>query len=89
MKNNHATVLHQHQCSSQECTIVLLAQDDCAFLHSNKDRIITINFQSMCAKKEEFWCIIDAAKPDDTIGREVWLKPDISVCEIFKHSYHM
>ena len=26
-------------------------------------RIVAINIQSACAKKEEFWCLIDAAKP--------------------------
>ena len=52
-------------------------------------RIVAINFQSVCAKKEEFWCLIDAAKPDVIIGSETWLKPDISDSEIFPPGYHV
>ena len=39
---------------------------------------MTINFQSVCAKKEEFWCLVHAVKPDVIIGSETWLKPDIN-----------
>ena len=52
-------------------------------------RIVAINFQSVFAKKEEFWCLIDAAKPDVIIGSETWLKPDISDSEIFPPGYHV
>ena len=52
-------------------------------------RIVAINFQSVCAKKEEFWCLIDAAKPDVIIGSETWLRPDISDSEIFPSGYHV
>ena len=51
-------------------------------------RIVAINF-SVCANKEEFWCLIDAAKPDVIIGSETWLKPDISYSEIFPPGYHV
>ena len=52
-------------------------------------QIVAINFQSVCAKKEEFWWLIDAAKPDVIIGSETWLKPDISDSEIFPPGYHV
>ena len=51
--------------------------------HATNLRIVAINFQSVCAKKEEFWCLIDAAKPDVITGSETRLKPDISDGEIF------
>ena len=44
---------------------------------------------SVCAKKEEFWCHIDATTPDVIIGSETWLKPDISDGEIFPLDYHV
>ena len=40
-------------------------------------------------KKEEFWCLIDAAKPDVIIGSETWLKTDISYSEMFPSFYHV
>ena len=57
--------------------------------HATNLRIVAINFWSVCAKKEEFWCPIDAAKPDVIIGSETWIKPDISDCEIFPPGYHV
>ena len=39
--------------------------------------------------KDEFWCLIDAAKPNVMIGSKTWLKPDISDCEIFPPGYHV
>ena len=52
-------------------------------------RIVAINFQSVCAKKKEFLCLIDAAKPDVIIGSQTWIRPDISDCEIFPPGYHV
>ena len=52
-------------------------------------RIVAINCQRVCAKKEEFWCIIDAAKPDVIIGSEACPMPDISDSEIFPPGYHV
>ena len=52
-------------------------------------RIVAINFQSACAKKEELWCLIDAARSDVIVGSETWLKPDISDSEIFPPGYHV
>ena len=57
--------------------------------HATNLRIVEINFQSVCAKKEEFWCLIDAAKPDVIIGSETWLMPEISDSEIFPPGYHV
>ena len=51
--------------------------------------IVAINFQSVCAKKKEIWCLIDAAKPDVVIGSETWIRPDISDSEIFPPGYHV
>ena len=56
--------------------------------HATNHRIAAINFQSVCAKKEELCCHIDAAKPDVIIDGETWLKPDISDSEIFPPGYH-
>ena len=39
--------------------------------------------------KEEFWCLIDAAKPDVIIGSDAWLKPCICDSEIFPLGYHV
>ena len=57
--------------------------------HATNLRIVAINFQSVCAKKEELWCLIDAAKPDVIIGSETWPKPYISDGEIFPPGYHV
>ena len=57
--------------------------------HATNLRIVAINFQSVCVNKEEFWCLIDAAKPDVIIGSETWLKPDIGDSEIFPPGYHV
>ena len=43
----------------------------------------------VCAKKEEFLCLIDAAKHDVIFGSETWLKPGISVSEISLPGYHV
>ena len=52
-------------------------------------RIVAINFQSVCAKKEELCCLIDAAMPHVIIGSETWLRPDISDSETFPPGYHV
>ena len=48
-----------------------------------------INFQSVCAKKDELWCLIDAAKLDVIIDSETWLMSYISDSEIFPPGYHV
>ena len=57
--------------------------------NATNHRIVAINFQCVCAKKEELWCLIDAANPDVIIGSETWLKPDISDSDIFPTGYHV
>ena len=57
--------------------------------HATSLKIVAINFQSVCAKKEDLWCLIDAAKPDVFIGSEKLLMSDISDSEIFPPGYHV
>ena len=38
-------------------------------------RLLEINFQSVWAKRFEFWSLVDATKPDVIFGCETWLKP--------------
>ena len=45
--------------------------------------MVAINFQSACAKKEELFCLIDAAKPDVIIGSETWSKPTFAIFKSF------
>ena len=52
-------------------------------------KTLTINFQSIISKREEFWCLIDAVKPDVIMGCETWLKPSISVGEAFPPGYNV
>ena len=46
-------------------------------------RFLEVNFQSIFGKREEFWSVLDAVKPDVVFGCETWLKPEISNGEIF------
>ena len=57
--------------------------------HSTNPRIMEINFQSVCAKKEQLWCLIDAPKLDVIIDSETWLMSYISDSEIFPPGYHV
>ncbi|XP_072051490.1 uncharacterized protein [Amphiura filiformis] len=52
-------------------------------------RTLTINFQSLYGKKEEFWSLVDATKPDIIYGCETWLKSDMSKGEIFPPGYNL
>ena len=38
-------------------------------------RFLEINFQSVFAKRFEFWSLVDAVKPDIIFGCETWLNP--------------
>ena len=55
----------------------------------DKLRFLEVNFQSAFDKREEFWCVLDAVKPDVIFGCETWLKPTKSNGEIFPpgHDY--
>ena len=46
-------------------------------------RTLTINFQSIWGKKEVFWSLVEAVKPDIIFGCETWLNPQITKGEIF------
>ena len=51
--------------------------------HAPNLRIVAINFQSVCAKKEKLWCLIDTAKPDVIIGSETWLNQILAIVKSF------
>lgn len=52
-------------------------------------RTLSINFQSIHAKKVVFWNLIEAAKPDVIFGSETWLKPNITHGEVFPPDYNL
>jgi len=41
------------------------------------------------SKREEFWCLLDATKPDIIFGCETWLKPTITNGELFPPEYNV
>ncbi len=51
--------------------------------------MLEINFQSIFSKREEFWSLVEAVKPDVIYGCETWLKPSISSGEIFPDGYDL
>ncbi len=52
-------------------------------------RLLKINFQSIHSKREEFWSLAEAVKPDVIFGCETWLKPTISQGEVFPKGYDL
>ena len=52
-------------------------------------RSLVINFQSVFKKREEFWCLVDATKPDIIIGSETWLNPEKGAAEFFPPNYSL
>ena len=52
-------------------------------------RTLTINFQKLYNKREAFWSLVDATKPDIIFGCETWLNPSISQGEIFPPGYNL
>ena len=50
-------------------------------------RNLIMNCQSIKDKKAELHTIIDSAKPDNILGNESWLTPDIKDSEIFPDSF--
>ena len=52
-------------------------------------RTLTTNFQSLYGKKEVFWSLVDAVKPDVIFGSETWLKPDMGQSEIFPPGFNV
>ena len=51
-------------------------------------RILTINFQSMRAKKDAFWLLLKEADPDIIIGSETWLHNGFYEREVLPAGYH-
>ena len=50
-------------------------------------RIISLNLQSICAKKASFMNLVDSAKPDIIFGTESWLRPDMHNSEFTPPGY--
>ena len=51
--------------------------------------VLSLNCQSLLAKKESFLNLICFHTPDIIIGCESWLKPDVKNCEIFPSNYNV
>ncbi|MCG8035359.1 MAG: hypothetical protein JAZ03_24705 [Candidatus Thiodiazotropha taylori] len=50
---------------------------------------MSINFQSMKAKRTPFWLLLEEADPDIIIGCETWLHQGIHEREVLPAGYHM
>ena len=55
----------------------------------NTLRVLTVNFQSMKAKKTSFWLLLTETNPDIVIGCETWLHPGIYEREVLPENYHI
>ena len=51
-------------------------------------RVLTVNFQSIKAKKTPFWLLLEETNPDIVIGCETWLHPGIYEREVIPNGYH-
>ena len=56
-------------------------------INTDNIKVLTINFQSIKAKRESFWNLVESSKPDVILGCETWLKPTISNQEIAPPGY--
>ena len=56
-------------------------------LVNRKIRVMSINFQSIRSKKEEFWSMLEYSDPDIILASETWLNPNIKEREILPPSY--
>ena len=52
-------------------------------------KILTINFQSIKAKREALWNLVESCKPDIILGCETWLKPTITNQEVMPPGYEL
>ena len=50
--------------------------------------ILSVNLQSLPAKKEVFWEAVDACAPDIIIANETWLKPTIHTSEVMPPGFN-
>ena len=48
---------------------------------------LTVNCQSLLAKRESFMNSIETYHPDIIFGTESWLNLDVSSCKLFPESY--
>ena len=53
----------------------------------SKIQALVINFQSLLAKREVVWDLIEDVKPDIIFGTETWLRPDINTSEVFPPNF--
>ena len=63
--------------------------DDLLIKTINNLRTVEINFQSLNAKREEFWWLLEATKPDIIYGCETWLNPNKTYVELFPPGYDL
>ena len=49
---------------------------------------MSVNLQSLNAKREAFWEAVDTSQPDIIIANETWLKPDVLNSEIMPPGYN-
>ena len=52
-----------------------------------KLRVLIINFQSIRAKKEPFWALLEQADPDIVLASETWLYQSIAEREVLPDNY--
>jgi hypothetical protein len=52
-------------------------------------KLLTINFQSIKAKRETFWNLLESSKPDIILGCETGLKPTVTNQEIIPPGYEV
>ena len=50
-------------------------------------RILVINFQSICSKRENFWATLEYSDPDVILASETWLNPTIAEREVLPANY--
>ena len=76
--------------NSAEDTLSALRTDNFATADLHNFPILmslTVNFQSLLAKKESFINLLDTYNPDIVFGKESWLKPDVLSSEAFPEGH--
>ena len=54
----------------------------------NPFRVLTVNFQSIKAKRTSFWLLVSEVNPDIVIGSETWLYEGIHKVEVLSDGYN-